>query len=295
MSGGYVHILYPHCENKTVYSGEEGTVAMGDKRPGEFSGAVTVQTGDYTPNYKGPLAEYLLVLEPPLVQPWAYKRKYRERFRRVFSFYGPCMRNTITYRHRLPPLWPALPERPVTDTKPRIHGVVAVCSNKYDHRRADLHLIAEECRRTGRQFDVYGAVPFDEPWYKGPTQNKIATMARYRWSFCPENESISGYCTEKLPEALAAGCIPIYYGATTPGHVSGNRYPWMPRHEHMVKVFSDHTGRGLNDSYLSPSASSAREDLWLDNKEPYPESMYRLMVEDMSFDHVARLLLRTLT
>lgn len=289
-----VHILYPHCGKRAVYSGDEGVVTMGREISPGLSDEVVVQTGDYSPKHrsKGRVADYLLVLEPPLVQPWAYKRKYREQFRTVFSFHGPYGANTITYRHRLPPLWPALPEQPATRFNARTHGVVAVCSNKYEHRRRDLHLMAKECHRTGRSFDVYGAVPFDEPWYKGPVRDKIDTMAQYKWAFCPENEAIFGYCTEKLPEALAAGCIPIYYGAKTPGYVKDNRYPWMPKHEHMIEVFPDHSGRGLSDSYFS---DGSREDFWLHEKEPYPESMYRLMVEDMSFDHIARLLLRTLT
>jgi hypothetical protein len=42
--------------------------------------------------------------------------------------------------------------------------------------------------------------------------NKIQYLKNYKFNICPENTQSEGYVTEKLFEALEAGCIPIYHG-----------------------------------------------------------------------------------
>lgn len=42
---------------------------------------------------------------------------------------------------------------------------------------------------------------------------KIEYMKQYAFNICPENSSAYGYTTEKLFESIAAGCIPVYWGA----------------------------------------------------------------------------------
>ena len=41
---------------------------------------------------------------------------------------------------------------------------------------------------------------------------KRALLEQYRFTICPENTNEPGYVTEKLFQALAAGCIPLYWG-----------------------------------------------------------------------------------
>jgi hypothetical protein len=43
-------------------------------------------------------------------------------------------------------------------------------------------------------------------------QEKIEALSHYQYCLCPENYSMPGYMTEKLPDALAAGCMPLYLG-----------------------------------------------------------------------------------
>ena len=43
--------------------------------------------------------------------------------------------------------------------------------------------------------------------------NKVEYMKQYVFNICPENTSAYGYTTEKLLEAISAGCIPVYWGA----------------------------------------------------------------------------------
>ena len=42
--------------------------------------------------------------------------------------------------------------------------------------------------------------------------DKIAYLRQFRFNLCPENSNNRGYVTEKIFEAIAAGCIPIYWG-----------------------------------------------------------------------------------
>ena len=44
------------------------------------------------------------------------------------------------------------------------------------------------------------------------SQGKIQTCSNYKYNICCENSLKLGYTTEKCFEALAAGCIPIYFG-----------------------------------------------------------------------------------
>lgn len=52
------------------------------------------------------------------------------------------------------------------------------------------------------------------PSYKGPVDLKLPVMRRYKFAVCYENaRDIPGYITEKLFDALFAGCVPVYWGA----------------------------------------------------------------------------------
>lgn len=43
--------------------------------------------------------------------------------------------------------------------------------------------------------------------------HKLNLLKSYRFHLCPENSNASGYVTEKIWHALAAGCIPVYWGS----------------------------------------------------------------------------------
>jgi len=43
--------------------------------------------------------------------------------------------------------------------------------------------------------------------------NKIEYLKQFKFNICPENADSYGYVTEKAFEAIAAGCIPIYWGS----------------------------------------------------------------------------------
>lgn len=53
----------------------------------------------------------------------------------------------------------------------------------------------------------------------GPIENKLDFDKKHKFSICFENECYPGYTTEKLTEAFAAGCIPIYLGDPEVGRI----------------------------------------------------------------------------
>ena len=45
------------------------------------------------------------------------------------------------------------------------------------------------------------------------SDNKIEYLRQFACNICPENSNSYGYVTEKVFEAIAAGCIPVYWGS----------------------------------------------------------------------------------
>ena len=67
--------------------------------------------------------------------------------------------------------------------------------------------------------DVYGRPPDEgpNPWdgfpgYRGAAGNKLRVLRSYTFNLCFENCDRDGYITEKMPHALMAGCVPLYWG-----------------------------------------------------------------------------------
>jgi hypothetical protein len=53
---------------------------------------------------------------------------------------------------------------------------------------------------------------YNYPEYIGRVENKIHKMSKYKYAIIIENEN--DYISEKLFDAVAAGCVPIYVGAS---------------------------------------------------------------------------------
>lgn len=52
------------------------------------------------------------------------------------------------------------------------------------------------------------------PSYKGTAQDKLKLLSDFKFSICFENaKEIPGYITEKILDSMAAGCVPVYWGA----------------------------------------------------------------------------------
>ena len=49
--------------------------------------------------------------------------------------------------------------------------------------------------------------------WKGTVASKAETLSRYNFAICFENMILPGWITEKIFDCLAAGCVPVYWGA----------------------------------------------------------------------------------
>ncbi|MCO6452455.1 MAG: hypothetical protein J5I90_16875 [Caldilineales bacterium] len=67
--------------------------------------------------------------------------------------------------------------------------------------------------------DIYGKSPaeYNPGWtefatYKGWAADKFKIVESYTFCLCFENSDSDGYISEKLPEAIMAGAVPLYWG-----------------------------------------------------------------------------------
>ena len=107
--------------------------------------------------------------------------------------------------------------------------------------------------------------------------NKAAYLRQFAFNICPENTDSLGYVTEKLFQAISAGCVPIYWG-------SGNQPEPNVINQEAV-VFWDMKGDNSQTIEFV-------EDLWK-NKKRMEEYLHqpRLLpnAEDVVLDYIENL------
>jgi hypothetical protein len=70
--------------------------------------------------------------------------------------------------------------------------------------------------------DAHGHDDLVRTCYKGRVDDKYETLRHFRFAMCLENTAFPGYITEKVFDAMFAGCIPIYLGAPDVEHYIPN-------------------------------------------------------------------------
>ncbi len=95
-----------------------------------------------------------------------------------------------------------------------------ICGNKsswcdrelYSDRRSIINFFSD---RYPDLFDLYGPGWDGVSTYKGMPHAKLPCLQQYRFNICLENtRNTTGYITEKIFDAMQAGCIPVYAGAS---------------------------------------------------------------------------------
>ena len=97
-------------------------------------------------------------------------------------------------------------------------GFAGMLTSHYNYPRRGL---LEALSKVGRVVSA-GSALNNAPWPAGLPQGHLAGkplfLRRFRFNICPENslslstDAEGGYNTEKLPQALAAGAVPVYWG-----------------------------------------------------------------------------------
>lgn len=186
---------------------------------------------------------HLMLFESPAVRPDNWMRRNHTKFTKVFTWNPDWVDNKKYFRFHLPNKLPNYsPYAPSTAAK----LCCMIASQKYTWAREELYTERVRAIRWFEQhhpseFDLYGqrwdryylpgmlslanpllarlyarfpGLPRRQrfPSARGGVSSKRDILRHYRFCICYENARYPGYLTEKMLDAMFAGCVPIYEG-----------------------------------------------------------------------------------
>ncbi|MFA6066327.1 MAG: glycosyltransferase family 10 [Candidatus Babeliaceae bacterium] len=161
--------------------------------------------------------------EPPSVVPENYNKQLHKHFSRIYTWDDRLIDNKKYFKFYYPVCFPIINTLvPFTEKK----MCTFIFANKWSGHPQELY---SERRKLLEYFETLPTHEFDfygRYWnpklyknYKGPINNKIEILQRYKFCICYENVyGIPGYITEKIFDCFRAGCVPIYWGAPNINH-----------------------------------------------------------------------------
>jgi hypothetical protein len=189
--------------------------------------------------------KYLLALENPLINPLSADLDYGKKFNHVFSW-NPKLSALKNFTLLMVPN--ELRTRPFLDFSQRPFFSCLINANKRFPRQIKNDLYEERLRlikwyeiNHPKEFNLYGLgwekpspaftknekfmrrikrlrsqifgyKPF--PSFRGSVADKFSVYSVSKFAFCYENASdLPNYITEKIFDAMIAGCVPVYWGA----------------------------------------------------------------------------------
>jgi hypothetical protein len=184
----------------------------------------------------------LVHMEPSVVLPANYTGSRKRQFGTVITVGG--IRSQVSSSVHWPLLWPSASDLEKLHASERAERVVVINGNKMSFIKGELYSLRRNAIKNLTNLDLYGtqwdsrlasrlmialksfaqaALSIKLPrlsglnlWFqdypnsKGPVDDKLKTMAHYKYALVIENSA--EYMSEKLMESLFAGCIPIYVG-----------------------------------------------------------------------------------
>ena len=159
----------------------------------------------------------LIIQEPTTVFRASYDKKNHKWFNKIMTWDERMVDNKRYFQFFYPQVMPKkLWDTPYDNKK----FITMICGNKHSTDRNELYSerlnIIQYFEQNNIEFDLYGFGwnKSDRTSYRGKVEDKLYTMAKYKFSICFENmKSKSGYITEKIFDAFFSGCVPVYYGA----------------------------------------------------------------------------------
>ena len=184
---------------------------------------------------------YLMLMETELIIPWNWNTESHKKFKKIFTWNDELIDNKRYYKYNNGRSgttdWVSFKERKKLCT--------LISGNKDVRHPLELYSLRKdfiEYFEDGKQqyFDFFGQgwdrYIFTGPkivralnrvlflqrllapkykTYKGTVARKVDTLKYYKFSICFENgrDLPDGHISEKIFDSLAAGCVPIYYGA----------------------------------------------------------------------------------
>lgn len=164
----------------------------------------------------------LVHYEGRYLQPHGFKLRYQQQFGRIYTYNSTDV-DGDTVKYMPIPLWITEEECHPIGNRPKFFCIVATnCGWKGEPKGK----IIQNFKSLG--MDVYGLyaqhVSNDMSYHKREDNTavkylprysaKVKMLSEYLFSLAIENQLDLGYVTEKLFDIIAAGCIPVYLGAT---------------------------------------------------------------------------------
>lgn len=163
----------------------------------------------------------LFAYEPPSVRPFLYSPLVHSLFNKVFTWNDDLVRKNpkkfLKYyypdsKQMIPQLVPFAHKKLLTQ----------ISGNKYSDHPDELYSERRNAilyfeQKKGSDFEFYGTGWQKKGYknYRGAPANKLEVLKKYRFAICYENiKNINGYVTEKIFDCFAAGCVPVYWGAS---------------------------------------------------------------------------------
>jgi hypothetical protein len=158
----------------------------------------------------------LFLFDPPVILPRSYHDDIPKYFGKIFTQFDDFVDGETFFKFHYPQ-----PRLTVIDNVPSFSEKklsTFIASNlsyprpkeNYTTRR---ELVSHFMRKFRPDFDLYGT--HWEPYPSTVIPSKWEVIKNYRFCFCYENmRDQQGYITEKIFDAMVAGAVPIYFGAT---------------------------------------------------------------------------------
>lgn len=161
----------------------------------------------------------LFMWEPPTVHPYIYRKEVQDLFSKIYTWNDDLVDNVRFFKFDYPVLKEMIPDLVPFEDKKLCTLVIGKHSSRhpqelYSEREKAIRFFEEHY---SDEFDFYGHGwnPSEFKTYRGAILDKLQVMKQYRFSICYENmRDIRGYITEKIFDSFAAGCVPVYLGAS---------------------------------------------------------------------------------
>lgn len=208
---------------------------------------------DIPPNlatYPKEKLKYLIITESELIKPQNWNLQLHKQFTKIFTWRDDFVDNKkyfkLNFANRIYSTDPEVTKRPnfcclIAGAKKNNHPLELYSKRVEAIRWFEMNA-PEDFEFYGMGWDMYQfsgpifiralnrikflrrAFAAKFPSYRGRVETKKQILAKYQFSICYENaEKISGYVTEKIFDAMFAGCIAVYWGApNVTDHVPAN-------------------------------------------------------------------------
>ena len=185
-------------------------------------------------------SKILIMRECNVIMPEMWKKETLDHYDYVFTYNSEYLKKIKTSAKIVNYLMPRKLElNNFFYNKNRPYDYCMLTSNKFSYHIDELYservkIINFFEKNKNKEFHLYGpdwdkvilkypilslisrrlvTIPKKLRVYKGIAKEKIKVLSKYKFSFCYENrKNFNGHISEKIFDAMRAGCVPIYWG-----------------------------------------------------------------------------------